>query len=380
MNLLGRAIRGVVGLVVLAALLAFVLPLAWERVFPTGGGGAGREDLAALDARIAEVDRALARALAPLGIDPRGIVETPLPPEEREGVTFRPSSLRIPLPEDADRARIEGAIRAETGRLGFPAQVYFTDPDEVTWGVRISLGKFPTHRVTLHPPLPADPVVDARHPPVVALMLTGVGAASADVEAAIAWDRPLTLSIRPWEPHSIRYAGEASRAAKEVLVELPLGAAGTAPGGGMDAALASVPFVAGAAISHSGDALPDAPAVASLVERLGALSLPLILLAPPEGSPVRALARAAGLAVEEPAARLDPAEGDEALESAALRALNIAARRGRALVAAPADPKGIKALLDLAAGMRERGYRFAFASEVARMGVASGPGSPLRSP
>ncbi|MCK6527389.1 divergent polysaccharide deacetylase family protein [Myxococcota bacterium] len=362
----------------MGGLLAVLLPHAWDRVFPAGGRGAEREDPATLAARVAEVDRALARALAPLGVDPRGIVETPLPPEEREGVSFRPSSVRIPLPEGADRGRIEGAIRAETGRLGFPAQVYFTDPDEVTWGVRISLGKFPTHRVTLHPPLPADPVVDPRHPPVVALLLTGVGAASPDVEAAIAWDRPLTLSIRPWEPHSIRYAGEASRAAKEVLVELPRG--GAAPGGGLDEALASVPFVAGVAISEPDEALPDASAATVLVKRLEALSLPLILLDPPATSPIRAQARAGRVPLEEPAARLDPAVGDEALESAALRALNIAVRRGRALVTASADPRGIKALLDLAEGMRKKGYRFVFASEVARLGAASGPGSPPGSP
>ncbi len=380
MNVTGSLLRVILLALLLGAGVLF-LPRLASRLFPSGGEEAVKRSSADLSGEVGRIHQAVLDSVSGLGIDPSTVEIREEEAVEREGQRVVPRRLNAFLPEGTTREGVERAFQQHLKSSSPTAQVYFTTPDPVTLGVRISTGRFPTHHILLSESLPEDPSFPPEHPPVLALLVDGVGEASPAVEEALSWRLPVTLAIRPYQPLSVAYARDAARSSKEVLLHLDSEALRSPDP--LMAPRDAVPFVGGVYVRGGGVELGEGKPLRALVEALSASGLPLLLAQPPPGGAALAWCRVAKVPAAEAQVIFQPEKGEKAVVEAMIRARNLAVRQGRAIVVAPADAAGLAVLKKFGVGAREKGYRFAFASEVVRRGTErpeSGEGRAVNSP
>jgi len=366
-------------LAALAALLlgvgAVVIPWGWERAFPTADAPDASPPAETLDsAAIESVNERLADVLSTLGVTPEAIESSH--EEERQtgdhAWTFTRTTVDLPQQTSQDELDIAFA------RWPSNVEAFVTRADELTWSVRVYSGKYPVHQLVLRQPLDPDPAVDPATPPRLAVVLTGVGARSADVEQLINLPVPLTLALLPYRSHSLRYATDAARAAKEVAVHLVFDEPLTSRAlSGMSippplsvtmgqAAFANrlvddldaIPHTSGAVLASGTPTPGDYGSMEVLVDALQQRDLYLMDHEPVDRGVALQVAHRASV----PASNATTVLGVDA--ESVLRLRNLAVRRGEAIAVAPVTEGTGDSLAQFVADRLDEGYQLVFASEL----------------
>ncbi len=370
----------------LAGLGVVAIPWAWERVFPAPADeGAGLGPVDDLDRTIDAVQEQIALDLRAVGVGPGDIALTHSEERRRGDRAWTFTRTTVDLADEPPEAELRAAFAAWPEGV----EAFVTRPDELTWSVRVYAGTHAVHQVLLRLPLDPAPAVDPAAPPRLAVVLTGLGERSEDAERWIASPHPLTLALQPYVSHTMRYATDAARSAKEVAVQLrfadgegpdapapddPLGMA-LPPALGLamepdalrarlDEDLGAVPYASGAVLRQGPPATRDAAAMEQLAGALGARDGYLLDEGGGGDGVALEMALRQGIPAGAAAVRLRPdADAEEAARDL-LRAQNLAALRGHALVCVPlaaAGPADLAAYLEARAA---EGYRLVFASEL----------------
>ncbi|MGD8834243.1 MAG: divergent polysaccharide deacetylase family protein [Desulfobacteraceae bacterium] len=86
----------------------------------------------------------------------------------------------------------------------------------------------PEYEVYPEKPLPPDkPITRLRqlpgdHPPIVAIVIDDIGYDRQIADQMLSLDAPLTFSVLPHGPHSVRFASEARAKGREIMLHLPM--------------------------------------------------------------------------------------------------------------------------------------------------------------
>ncbi len=376
-----QTLRVVAVAVALIAAGALAVPWVWRHVFPAP------ESVVELPASTGDLTRTIeavnetvATGLGELGVVPEQIVSSVAEEREREDVgwTYTRSTLDLPggLTDDAIRAAFDSWPEG--------VDAFLTRPDELTYSLRVYAGKLPVLRMMLRLPLDPEPWVDPDSPPHLAVVIKGVGQRSAEVERALELDLPLTVAVRPYRSHSLRYATDAARASKEVVAHLTLEAeenGSPAPGMAMPDPLGSaldpdafrgrltedieaVPFASGVLGCSRAAAARDAERMGILADTLGAGGLYLLDDALyPEGVAGQE-ARRAGVPAMSVTAALEVDQTDEEADRALLRLRNLAVLRGEAVLSAQLGRGDAARLRSFVRARKREGYRLVFVSEI----------------
>jgi len=371
--------RQTVRLALLAALLAgfgaVAVPWAWEHVFPTEGGPGPEVTPDSLDGwAIDSVNEQLAEALAALGVAPEAIVDTHEEQRHADDQAWTFTITTVDLPREVPRGELEIAF-AHWPR---DVEAFVTRADELTWSVRVYAGKRPIHQLVLRQPLDPHPQVDPAAPPRLAVVLTGVGVRSADVERLIALPLPLTFAVLPYHSHSLRYATDAARAAKEVAVHLvfdeplpidaPAGMTVPPPlsaGMGQETFASrfqedidAIPYASGAVLSSGSPTPGDYESMAVLVDALQQRELYLLDDEPVDRGVALQVAHRSDLAASSATIAMgtDP--------RSVLRLRNLAVLRGDAIAAVRVRPGEGEAIEQILTSCMEEGFTLVFASEL----------------
>ena len=366
-------------LVVLAALLVGIgvvaVPWAWERAFPTDTAPPAEASSDALNsATIDAVNKQLADVLSSLGATAEALTSSHQEERASDGRAWTFTRTTVDLPRHTPHDELEIAFDQ------WPAGVeaFLTRSDELTWSVRVYADKYPVHQLVLRQPLDPAPVVDPTAPPRLAVVITGVGVRSADIEQLIELPLPLTLAVLPYRSHSARYATDAARAAKEVAVHLvfdepfqpdtrvgmaippPLSMTlgNVAFGNRLHEDIDAIPYASGALLS-SGTATPaDYETMEILVRALQQRDRYLLDDQPIDRGVALQVAHRANLPSVSATASADA--GPDSL----LRLRNLAVLRGEAVLVVPAT-EGVGDLLEEFVTERvTEGYQLVFASEL----------------
>ena len=373
-------------LVLLAALLAvggaIAVPWAWERAFPTGDGSQAERPADALSsATIDSVNTQLADVLSALGATPDAITDSRQEERESDGRAWTFSQTTVQLPRETPRDELELAFAVWPPGV----EAFLTRADELTWSVRVYADKYPIHQLVLRQPLDPDPTVDPATPPRLAVVITGVGVRSADVEQLIDLPLPLTFAVQPYHSHSLRYATDAARGAKEVAVHLvfdepsqPDALVGmTVPpplsirqgiaefGTRLQEDIDAIPYASGALLSSGTATLADYESMESLVGALRLRDLYLLDAQPVDRGVALQVAHRSSL----PATSATVA--DDAGPDSLLRLRNLAVLRGEAIFVVPAAEGCGDRIESFLAERIEEGYRLVFTSELVSEHAAS---------
>ena len=375
-----QALRVGLLLTCIAAAGAWLVPRAWERAFPTPEAFVEENPATVLDgAAVVRVNESLADALATLGISAEQIVASEEEPREAEGSSWVFTRTTVDLPVETSEAELRHVFGSMPD-----VDTFLTRPDELTWSLRVYAGKRPVHQLVLLQPLDPAPRVDPLSPPRLAVVLEGVGTRSENVQQLLELPYPLTLAILPYRSHTLRYATDAARAAKEVAAHLTFDVpqddqapAGLAPPLPLDATMdtatfrerleedmAAVPYISGVLLSSRSPTVADHDKMEVVAQLLGDRDLYLLDDLPVHHGVAIPAARRAGVAASTSTALLD---GDAPLaeqERALLRTRNLAVSRGSAvLVVRGSDPDAARLETFLSERIEE-GYRLSFASEL----------------
>lgn len=367
---------------------AVVVPWAWHSAFPTPEDAGPIPDVEVDSAAIGEVNEAIADTLAALGVTAEMVVDSSDDPRDLEGQAWTFTRTTVELPRSLHEEELRRSFQA------WPegAEAFLTRLDELTWSLRIYLGKRPVHQLVMRLPLDPDPAVDPASPPALAVVVAGVGPRDGGVEEVIETPYPLTLAVLPYRSHSLRYATDAARAAKEVAVHLlfddqsaapdPVGMALPAP---LEASLAqdafaarlaedldAVPYASGAVLTSDSATTADVARMEIVAAGLGRRSLYLLDLLPVHQGAALQVARRHDLGAMSCAATVGAAATSEEREAALLRARNLAVVRGSAVLVVEAGGDGLDWLGPFIEERVDEGYRLAFASELIRT-VAPSP-------
>ncbi len=372
----------------IVAVGAVVVPWAWHSAFPTPEEAGPTPDVAVDSAAIGAVNEAIADTLAALGVTAEMVADSTDEPRELEGQAWTFTRTTVDLP----RSLYEEELRRSFGAWPAGAEAFLTRLDELTWSLRIYLGKRPIHQLVMRLPLDPDPAVDPAAPPALALVVTGVGPRDASVEQVIEAPYPLTLAVLPYRSHSLRYATDAARAAKEVAVHLLFDGqsaaadpAGMAPPATLDASLDAdafaarlaedldaVPYASGAVLTSDSATTADVERMEIAAAGLRRRSLYLLDLLPVHQGAALQVARRHDLQAMSCAAAVDASATPQQRDAALLRARNLAVIRGSAVLVVQAGDRDLDWLAPFIEERVDEGYRLAFASELIRT-VAPSP-------
>ena len=367
--------------IVLVALAWAALPWVWRHAFPAPPDPVVTPVTAqGVAASIDGVNEVVALGLDRLGVTADRIIASHEERRERDGLGWTYTRTTV----DLERAVNDDAVQAAFDRWPDGADAFVTSPDELTFSLRVYVGKLPVQRMLLRLPLDPDPAVDPDSPPRLAVVVKGVGQRSAEVDRSLEIDAPLTLGVLPYRSHSLLYADDAARASKEVIAHLPLDAHpdGEATGGmavpaplGLDLSITdfrrrmtedieAVPFASGVLCSSATPSARDGDRMRVLGEVLssGRLFLRDDALFP-EGVALQE-ARRAGVPSSSVTAALGQSAGDTEVERALLRLRNLAIARGEAILSIQLDRGGARRLQSFIDEREREGYRLVFVSEI----------------
>jgi hypothetical protein len=262
----------------------------------------------------------------------------------------------IALPRGVHAEELRDVLRKDARLAG--AEVYTTTAGPLLDRLRVFDGPKLLIQKDLRPWLTERPMVSAKDPPEVGLVVRFPAADEVALKELCDWRAPLAVAVPPFAPHTMRTVREVARAAKEVLLEIDAR-------DDLAEQLAAVPEASGVLV------LSDPPAE----ERLGAWLGPLRArdLFVLDGSAAKAGAgvdagggggghRAPSSTV--PWLAVAARMGDE---QAPVLARNLAVRQGHAIVLADASGGARAALAPFVATLRDDGYALLLPGEVARM-------------
>lgn len=364
----------------LAGAAVVVIPWAWHAAFPTPEEVGVEPPRTVSSEDIGEVNESLADTLAALGVSAEMVVSSEEEQRELEGEawTFTRTTVDLPRPLHEDELRRSFEAWPEG------TEAFLTQLDELTWSLRVYLGKRPIHQLVLRLPLDPDPVVDPDAPPGLAVVIVGVGARDESVEEVLAAPHPLTVAVLPYRSHSLRYATDAARAAKEVAVHLQFDGQTAAPepvgmalppllnlamelvpfvtrlGEDLDA----VPYASGAVLASNSPTTADFERMEMAADALHTRGLYLLDMLPVHRGVALQVAQRHGLRAASCAASVEAQATVEEREQALLQARNLAVLRGSALLVVHPGEGGLSWLTPFIAERRDEGYRLAFASEL----------------
>ncbi len=365
---------------VLAGAAAVVIPWAWRVAFPTPEEVGVEPPRTVSGEDIGEVNEYLADTLAALGVSAEMVVSSEEEARELEGEAWTFTRTTVDLPRPLHEEELRRTFEA------WPegSEAFLTQLDELTWSLRVYLGKRPVQQLVLRLPLDPAPAVNPDEPPGLAVVLVGVGARDEGVEEVLAAPHPLTVAVLPYRSHSLRYATDAARAAKEVAVHLqfdeqtatpqPAGMAlppllnlamelvpfATKLGEDLDA----VPYASGAVLASDSPTTADFERMEMTAEALDVRGLYLLDLLPVHRGVALQVAQRQGLRAASCAASVGADATPEERELALLRARNLAVLRGSALLVVHPHAEGLAWLRPFIEQRRDEGYRLAFASEL----------------
>ncbi len=228
------------------------------------------------------------------------------------------------------------------------AEVYVTEQDDLEVHVRFYAGKRLVHRVALVPTLDEPPKGDGSSA-LVALVILGLGEDARIDQRVLSSKFPLAVGIVPFSPFALRMSREAARHHKEILVQLPLGAATVEAA---SEAVLAVPGATGIVLTGPPEALP----IEVLVERSMVL---FDASGDAEGTALRA-ARDRGVPLVR---RHEVLDGD--LIARLNRAHHMARKLGGVVLVIGADDPGLGQVIAWLADSNRRDLRPAYLSEVA---------------
>lgn len=364
---------------VLVGLGILVVPWAWERVFPASAVADVPATARHLDRAIDEVQGQIALDLRALGVGPGDIAATTTEERTRDDQLWTFTRTTVDLVDEATEAE----IRAAFGTWPDGIEAFVTRPDELTWSVRIYASTFAVHQVLLRLPLDPEPALDPAAPPRLAVVLTGLGERSDAAERWIVTPYPLTLALRPYHSHTMRYATDAARASKEVAVQLDFDAPpAQAPPkmalpprlslemepqalrARLEEDLAAVPYASGAVLVQGSPTTRDATAMEGLAQVLRDQRGYLLDEGAGGDGVAIEMARREAVPAAAGAVRVAPDAGADGAARDLLRARNLAVRRGDAVLCVPVEVAETAALEGFLAERVEEGYRLVFASEL----------------
>jgi polysaccharide deacetylase 2 family uncharacterized protein YibQ len=355
---LRQALRTLTLLALLVAIAALILPRAWRRVFPAPDATDRAEERVSPDgAALGAVNGAVAEALAALGVSPARIVEAEEDQRQRDEVVWTHTRTTVDLPTFRPEVDLQRAFE----RWPEHAEAFVTRVDELTWSVRVYVGSYPVHQLVLRQPLDPEPRCATGTPPRLAIVVVDVGERSAEVERVLTLQMPLTVAVRPYHSHSLRYATDAARAAMEVAVHLdpdPIRAET------LEEDLDAVPYASGVVLAQAGRGGEEHGVMDQLVQRMGARGLFLLDDQPIQRGVALQVAHSHGLAARSCTERLDGTATPAQRDYATLRLRNLAALRGQAILTVQLGELGAELLIDFIADRRAEGYRLVFASEL----------------
>ncbi|MGB0641241.1 MAG: divergent polysaccharide deacetylase family protein [Myxococcota bacterium] len=252
------------------------------------------------------------------------------------------------LPKGAKTETVSTKVR----RLAKEADIelYASPVDGLDLEIRVYAGPSLRQQLLLVPDLPPAPRFTkgprALDRPLLALIVTGLGGASADEILSI--NVPITVAVRPYTPFALRTARLAAESWHEVLVDVPKDLTPREAQG-------AVPLASGIWF----DGLPVAPLHENDV----------VVVPADRVSGARANA---GLRVL-PAQRSDRRDAMATLD----RARHIAARTGKSALIVDASDENLPQVLSWVSQAHNDGYRIGLASEAVRSEEVHGPSVSL---
>lgn len=291
------------------------------------GGSRGRAVEAEADP--VRVDAFVDRALQAAGLTQRRSRA------EVEDVVHETWALPPGRPAEEVAQALRQAARAEGVELHLVAR------DELDALVRVYAGSKLRRELLLVPTLPSDTpppsAPNRRERPLLGLIVAGLG--QADARALVSTPLPLTVAVRPFQPHSLAVARDAAMAWQEVLAEVE------GPALTPSAARAAVPFASGVLLREDASAHLSSPGLEGVVvttTRAGPT--------PPAGLLLLGAWRAR----------------DRSLDDLLARTTHLLARDGGAAVLVEHDAPTLPGLLRWAAQVGTSRYRLVLAHELAR--------------
>jgi len=167
--------------------------------------------------------------------------------DERGSWIAHRSIWKLPEGDSAPQVarRLESVLEEVDDRL----DAYVTTDDELDADVRIYAGKRLVAHPSLEPPLGAPPDIESGRPPLLAVVVTGLGREGSVAETLMASPVPFSVALEPFAPFTLRLSRTAVLHHKEVLIDLH-------PDHELVAALEAVPYASGVLVTMPPDALP----------------------------------------------------------------------------------------------------------------------------
>lgn len=302
------------------------IPWLWPRLFPRPGEGLTEAvEVAGTEApSVQEVGEVVDRLVASWGAELGG-------PEEP-----------LSLPRGRSPRELQDALRG-VDALG-TTTLYVTDTGPFTHRLRVFHGADLLLLRDLRRWMPDRPAVRADNPPELGIVFRFVADEPATFGRVLKWKSPMAVALPPFGPESLRAAGKAVKAGKDVIVEVD-------PTQDIAEQVAALPGVTGVLVTAPFvDAAGEATLIASLDRR------DLFLL---DGRPEGEADVDAGPLRLERAAHLDGPE-------AGVFGRNLAVRWGHAIITVDAAGDGPQLAEEFIEIAKEDGYLVRLPVEVAR--------------
>jgi polysaccharide deacetylase 2 family uncharacterized protein YibQ len=324
------------------------------------------------------VDQIIQGQLYEMGIQKKNILLHQSSSKKAGGLTWKQSSLKVPVLPPRSFSSIEGDFRRSLSPLGKTVSIQSSKTAE-SLQLEIKVLNRVTHQLTFVPSTPSTPKA-ALHPKV-AIVIDDIGGEDKISQELLRWDLPITLAILPFTPFSKTLAGEAHRQGKEVILHVPMEPRGypqIRPGEGvllkeMDEArllrqlskdIEAVPYITGVS-NHMGSRLMEDSEKMKIIflelKRRGLFFLDSRTTPQTIGLQV---AQSVGLKAMERNIFIDNSSTEEDIKRQLEQLIELSLSKGKAIGIGHPHPSTLKSIKEMIPKMKEKGIEVVPLSEV----------------